>query len=634
MTDSGVDVFVSYKAEDRARLAPLVAALEAEGFSVWWDAHIGGGTNWHRDIEQHLESARCVVVAWSKRSVGHDGDFVRDEARRAQRRGAYLPICIDAVEPPLGFGEIQAMSLKGWRGDRSDARFVALADAVRERITGEHKTHRPAHREKAGVSRRMVVAGGISAGAIAAAGVGGWLLLRPAPANAKRIAVLPFADLSPARDHEYFSEGVAEELRAALSRIGLQVIGRNSCDAVKELDIKTAATKLDVANILTGSVRRSTETIRINAQLVGGNDGVERWAQTYDRAPGDVIQIQSDIAVSVAQALRVALGEAGRAALALGGTADSAAQDLMLQARKTRRDVTSAESYRKGLVLVDAAIARDPNYAEAHVERALLLSTLASQFGDNLDEIASQHALAKESANRALAIVPNLGSAHAVLAYIEQGGMNFAGSLEHLKQALAFSPNDPEVLAVATNSLQWFGRGQEALRLAERFVALDPLNNASHRRKAQVLHVLRQYPQSVEAGRKASELAPKASRVWAGNSLLLMDRPREALTEFAAMSPDDIFRMAGEAMAAARSGDRAGAERIAGQMKAQFGAADSYQLAQVRTQLGQKDQAFAELNNGFAARDPGLMYLKMDPLLDPIRGDPRYAALVSKLNFP
>ena len=107
---------------------------------------------------------------------------------------------------------------------------------------------------------------------------------------------------------------MAEELRSALSRIGLQVIGRNSCDAVKDLDIKTAAAKLDVANILTGSVRRSPETIRVNAQLVSGSDGVERWAQSYDRAPGDAIKIQSDIAANVAQALSIALGQAGRAA--------------------------------------------------------------------------------------------------------------------------------------------------------------------------------------------------------------------------------------------------------------------------------------------------------------------------------
>ena len=131
------DVFVSYKAEDRARLRPLVAALEAEGFTVWWDTHIGAGAHWREDIEQHLGAAKCVIVAWSKRSVGLDGDFVRDEANHARKRGAYLPICIDAVEPPLGFGEVQAIPLKRWKGDRTDPRFLAVVDAIRRRIAGE-----------------------------------------------------------------------------------------------------------------------------------------------------------------------------------------------------------------------------------------------------------------------------------------------------------------------------------------------------------------------------------------------------------------------------------------------------------------------------------------------------------------
>ena len=101
------EVFVSYKAEDRTRLKPLVDALEAEGFDVWWDAHIGGGTDWREEIQQHLDAARCVIVAWSERSVGPDGHFVRDEASAAQQAGSYVPIKIDAVKQPLGFGGIQ-----------------------------------------------------------------------------------------------------------------------------------------------------------------------------------------------------------------------------------------------------------------------------------------------------------------------------------------------------------------------------------------------------------------------------------------------------------------------------------------------------------------------------------------------
>jgi serine/threonine-protein kinase len=572
-----------------------------------------------------------VIVVWTKRSVGHEGNFVHDEASRAQRRGVYLPIRLDRVDPPLGFGEVQAIPLKGWRGDRSDPRFVALIDAIRECITGKHVTRHPGHHENAGFSRRAAVTG-LGIGAIAAAGAGGWLLLKPAPANAKRIAVLPFADLSPQRDQSYFSEGVAEELRAALSRIGLQVIGRNSCDAVKHLDIKAAAAKLDVANILTGSVRRSLDTIRVNAQLVRGADGVERWSQNYDRAPGDAIKIQTDIAASVARALSIALGQAGRTALMLGGTADSIAQDLLLQARKLRGEASTAEDIRKYLRLADAAIARDPNYADAHVIRAIALDVLATQYGSDQDVMASQRALAKESATRALAIAPGLGSAYGVLAYMDANGLNFRGSLEHVQKALALSPDDPEVLSLATNSLPWLGKGQEALRLANRFVALDPLNSLAYRRKSQVLHTLRQYPQSVEAGRKSREMA--TATFWTGASLLLMGRPRDAQSEFAAISADNPFRGTGEALTAARTGDRAGAERIMGQMTDQFGENLNYQFAQVRAQLGEKERAFAELEMAKAAHDSGLLYLKQDPFMDPIRGDPRYAALVRELRFP
>ena len=124
------DVFVSYKAEDRPRIAPLVEALEADGLSVWWDTQIAAGSEWRQDIQERLDQARCVIVVWSKRSVGAGGRFVRDEANRAQRRGTYLPVRIDDVEPPLGFGELHAISLEGWTGERADDRYRALIAGV------------------------------------------------------------------------------------------------------------------------------------------------------------------------------------------------------------------------------------------------------------------------------------------------------------------------------------------------------------------------------------------------------------------------------------------------------------------------------------------------------------------------
>jgi serine/threonine-protein kinase len=125
------DVFVSYKVEDRRRVKPLVEALEAEGFSVWWDEQIGGGAQWRHTIEAELNSAKCVIVAWSKRSVSEEGTFVQDEATRAQQRHVYVPVLIDKVHLPLGFGETQALPLVGWRGSRSDPRYDAILSAVR-----------------------------------------------------------------------------------------------------------------------------------------------------------------------------------------------------------------------------------------------------------------------------------------------------------------------------------------------------------------------------------------------------------------------------------------------------------------------------------------------------------------------
>ncbi|MGH6730021.1 MAG: toll/interleukin-1 receptor domain-containing protein, partial [Sphingomicrobium sp.] len=135
------DVFISYKAEDRARVRPLVEALETDGLSVWWDAHVGGGEEWRDSIQQHLDEAKCVIVIWSKRSIGPEGHFVRDEASRAQRRHAYLPVRIDKVDPPLGFGETQAIPLAGWKGDRSDLRYQAILAAATAIVSGGSRPH-------------------------------------------------------------------------------------------------------------------------------------------------------------------------------------------------------------------------------------------------------------------------------------------------------------------------------------------------------------------------------------------------------------------------------------------------------------------------------------------------------------
>ncbi|WP_114228091.1 MULTISPECIES: TIR domain-containing protein [Sphingomonas] len=627
------EVFVSYKSEDRARLKPLVAALEAEGFPVWWDARIGGGSNWRQDIEQHLESAACVIVVWTKRSVGPDGEFVRDEAARARRRGVYLPIRLDEVDPPLGFGEVQLLSLKAWKGNPADPNFRALVDAVRSCQSGKWAAPTGTASKSPAISRRVLIAGG--AGTVAVAGVGAWALLTPwGSAVSNRVAVMSFANLSGDPSQAYFSDGIAEELRGALSRVGLEVIGRASCDAVKDLAIPEAAAKLGVANILTGSVRRSSQTIRVDAQLVNGADVVEKWAQTYDRAPGDTIRIQTDIATEVASALRVALGAAKKVAIALGGTANAEAQDLILQCRKLSREMTSADSFQRRIALADAAIRLDPHYADAYIARASAFTTMAILFSDPT-KVDSQLSEGEAAARKAIAIAPALGGPHSVLAFNAQGRLNFGAALRETKMSLALAPNDTGVLNSASRNLALFGTPAEAFEVADRSRALDPLNAALYSYKAEMLFYLRHYPQAIDAAKSSLRLAPTRliSHLFIGDAFLQLGKPAQAKAEYGLMGADNPLRGPRLALLAARTGDQSGAEQLATQLKQRADVTLNYQLAEIFAQLGDQDRAFAELAEAVRARDSGLAYLRVDPFLDPVRGDPRFAALLKQLNF-
>ena len=635
MQASATDVFISYKAEERKRLVPLVEAFEAEGFSVWWDQHIGGGTNWREEIETHLDAAKVVIVVWSKRSIGPEGRFVRDEAAQAQEAGQYLPVTIDNVRPPLGFREVQALDLSSWWGKRDDPRFKILCETIRHRLEGKEIPRNLVVAKGARVNRRTAIVGGAGVAALAAGG-GGWLLLKPTAANAKRIAVMTFDNLSGDPNQAYFAEGIAEELRSSLTRVGMQVIGRASCDAVKSLDVRAAASKLGVANILTGSFRRSPTTIRVEAQLVGGADGVEHWQQSYDRAPGDEIKIQTDIAESVASALSVALGQAARAALTLGGTADSAAQDLILQSRNLGRQSGSADTLRKRVGLAEAAISRDPNYADAYVEKATALETLHVNYTPTPAEAAGLLAQAYAAAEKAIALAPTLGSAHIALSLVAKGRLDFASELRETRESLRLSPNDAYILRFASRNVGRLDNGAQGLVIADRGIALDPLYGGNYAAKAEALVYMRRFPDAIAVGRKALALAPEARavRIWVGDALLLSGQHVKAKAEYESIGADNPFQLARLALLAARTGDMAAAEQLVSRLRQQVGANASYQYGEIYTQLGDRERAFAEWDNAIAVKDSGLEYLKVDPFIDPIRGDPRYAALLRRLNFP
>jgi TolB-like protein len=637
MMNQPAHIFLSYKSEDRRRLKPLVGALEAEGFSVWWDAQIGGGSHWREDIELNLERALCVIVAWSKRSSGPDGHFVRDEATRALHRGVYLPVTIDEVRLPLGFGETQALPLIGWKGDRKDLRFQMVVDAARSCISGGliQPVRASLTTGEPRLSRRMMIAAGLGTATIA--GIGGWAVLRSVAASASnRIAVMSFANLSGDPAQTYFSEGIAEELRGALSRIGMRVIGKASSDAVKDLDTGAVAEKLGVSNILTGSVRRSPQTIRVGAQLLDGHEGVVIWSQNYDRAPGDTIKIQSDIASEVAGALRIALGAAKKAALALGGTKDAKAQDLYLQAEHLGKAADSAEADRKTIALYDAALSRDPGYGDAYVAKAYALLNYGGQFSKTTVELREWQDQAERSTRRGSALMTGSGRPTAMFAQLSVYRLDYIHAVRAFDEALAASPDDTWVLERALKHLPWLVDGDPVLSIADRFVKLDPLNALAHLARGKCIFLGRNFKGSLRPYNQALALAPQRNftRYLISSNLILLNRLGEARAMLASMGSYDVFRRTNEAILAVREADSVKARALIARIRADYGETSNFQCAQIFAQLGDAEGAFAALDQAISGATADLYFLKREPFLDPIRLDPRFAVLLKRLNFP
>jgi TolB-like protein/Tfp pilus assembly protein PilF len=647
------DIFLSYKAEDRARVKPLVDAFIAEGHSVWWDLHIEGGASWRATIQQNLDTAACVIVVWSVHSVGPDSHFVQDEASRARRRGVYLPVAIDPVEAPLGFGQEHALRLVGWRGDRKDPFFQDVLAAVRAIIAGGPRAAPTARAKR--LDRRpnrarnvlAVAAAGLAVVAAliwfkapaklcAATGAPCPALFSPAAAQDNSVAVLPFANLSGDPKQDYFSDGLSEELINTLARIKpLHVAARSSSFKFRGSHESGVAIgkALGVTYILDGSVRREGGMVRISAQLSDAKTGFERWSQTYDRDAKDIFAVQSGIAQAVAEALKIQLLGEDVASLNRDGTLSPEAFDSYLRGRNLLEQGAGEATYHEAIKLLDAAIAADPRYAAAHSERAIALIYLATYYPPTNLRATYDDALA--SARRATDLAPDLAQTQRTrAAALIFANRDFTNAKKALDRARVNGGGDAAVLRDHGMLTCELGDCQGGVADLQHAAKLDPLNPQSHRLLGLVLISARHYPEAIAALHQALALSPNMENVHAqlAYALMLQGQLTEAKVELTT-EPLKWARMTGQAILLQRLGDTSGAKLALAALIADGGDENAYQEAQVFAQWGDAERAFAALDTAIRLNDSGLLALKVDPLFDPLHRDPRFAVRLSRLGL-
>ncbi len=447
--------------------------------------------------------------------------------------------------------------------------------------------------------------------------------------SAASIAVLPFADMSPDKDQEYFSDGISEELLNLLAKIPeLQVAARTSSFSYKNQDVKLAdvARELNVAHVLEGSVRKSGNQVRITAQLIKADDGFHMWSETWDRTLDDIFAIQDEIAADVVAQLKVSLLGAAPTAV----VTDPEAYALFLQARQLGRQDT-AEGYERSNALYEQALEIESEYAAARVGLASNYMSQAGFLGVRpLDE---GFELAREAVNRALAINPEYAEAYAALGRIARSYDNdLAAAARYVDRALELDPTNPDILGRAARLASSLGRLDEAVALNEYVVAHDPVSAGAHSDRGYSYWAAGRLDESIASYGTTLSLSPGSS--WThyaiGTALLLKGEPEEALQAIEQETSVE-WRLIGLAMAYHALGQAKESDTALAELIDQYEQSWAYNIAYVLAFRGEADRAFEWLDKAVQYKDPGLTDVSTEPLLANISDDPRWLPFLESI---
>jgi len=477
---------------------------------------------------------------------------------------------------------------------------------------------------------------------LAAAAIAGqhfWVARNRVNASSARntsIAVLPFADMSAAKDQEYFSDGLAEQLINDLAKVsGLKVVGRSSAFQFKgrNEDLREVGRKLGVANVLEGSVRRDGNHVRITAELIKTDDGFQLWSQTYDREIKDIFTVQDEIALSATEALQLKLmGANGQPFVANPRSTNPEAYQAYLQAEYFSERGESEEDLGKALDYTDKAIKLDEKYAPAWALRSSVQNTMAEVA---LTDTTEGFRNARDDAERAIALDPTLASAYLALARTQIFyDWDWDAADTSLAKAAALEPGSVEIFRVRSHLSLILGNLDQAITLYEQAVALDPLRANSHLNLGQLLYLSGRYDEAQAALQKALDLNPQAAYVHVilGQILIAERKPQQALVEVE-KEPSEWGKLTGEVLAYHALGRERDSNTALAGLIARHGTYAAYQIAQAYAYRGESDKSFEWLERAYDQRDTGLPSFNTEPLFKNLQHDPRYSELLKKMRL-
>jgi serine/threonine-protein kinase len=480
---------------------------------------------------------------------------------------------------------------------------------------------------------------------------GGWLAVtswrarsaRQSPAHTgpplSSVLILPFADLSPQHDQEYFCDGITDELISALTKVeGLRVLSQSSAFRFKDKadDLGRIREQLQVGAVLRGSVRREDSRLRVTAQLIRTSDGAYLWSETFERATKDLFAIQDEISRTVVQSLQVQLaGERRR--LVRPYTENQEAHNLYLRGRHYWNQRTE-DGLNKSIVSFERAVALDPKFALAYAALADSRALLASYGLSPPRQIMPK---AKAAAIQALELDEGLGEAHASLAFVRfLYEWDWQGAERAYKRASELNPGYAIMHHWYAGYLRAMGRLDEALAESRQAQALDPLSPAIGRDLGRVFHCQRRYDQAIEQYRKTLELEPGFPSGYLHLGLAYAQKATYPEAVAACQKARELrganpLTLAGLGYCYGRWGKRDKAEELLAELKRVSAQkyVSAFDLALIHIGLDQKDQAFEWLDKAREDRDGWLVWLNVDPVFDSLRPDPRFAALLKKVGL-